>query len=191
MRRTTEYTGNGRQIKLTATAELNYIRGNSAPYFSLTADGREKRGGCWRESFSGCCHDEILAQWPDLAPLAALHLSDIDGAPMYAFENGWYALAGTADYGERYHRGNSTPALDAEQCLQSFANHCRISLDEAREIADACKAAKLAVLDLPASEWRKAARAVWMERCDAMRPRWAAEAKSAIEQFGLTVTGDA
>ena len=68
-----------------ATAILHKI-GNQKPYFSLT--GRIVENG--REYVSGAIHKEILAAFPQLADIAALHLSDIDGKPMHSFENGKY-----------------------------------------------------------------------------------------------------
>lgn len=68
-----------------ATAILHKI-GNQLPYFSLT--GRVVRNG--QEEISGACHDEILAAFPQLADIAALHLSDMNGLPMHSFENAKY-----------------------------------------------------------------------------------------------------
>lgn len=68
-----------------------------APYFSVTAElwdsqGWYERGGPdGRMRACGCLHDDILAAFPKLAPLVALHLADATtGEPNYAFENGWY-----------------------------------------------------------------------------------------------------
>lgn len=71
--------------KLIAYGGLHHIKGNRAPYFSLTGAEYEKtrHGIGWQEASGGCIHEALLEQWPDLAPLAALHLSDIDGTPAY------------------------------------------------------------------------------------------------------------
>lgn len=70
--------------------------GEQAPYFSLTATlYRSKRGARAQSDSStiagGCMHDEILASFPNLAPIEALHLADVvTGEPMHAGANGWY-----------------------------------------------------------------------------------------------------
>lgn len=65
---------------------LHHLQGNKHPYFSITADYFE-RGRCVA---GGCLHDEILKHAPKFADLVALHLSDDNGVPMHAVENGWY-----------------------------------------------------------------------------------------------------
>jgi hypothetical protein len=81
-------------VKTLAYAVLHKI-GNQAPYFSLTGEIYE-RG---RVTTAGCIHEELLAIWPDLAQLAALHLSTEDGVPMHALENARY-FAGFTKYQE-------------------------------------------------------------------------------------------
>jgi hypothetical protein len=146
-----------------ALGGLHYLRGNSAPYFSLTIAswrivGFAKRSG--EDSF-GAAHDEILRLWPELAPLAALHLSDWTGAPMHAKANGFYQLAGYGGgLGAKFHAGNAehlwcaechgaSPKYSSlapprsvcphqrEKCLAQWAAHVRLPLEEARGVADA------------------------------------------------------
>jgi hypothetical protein len=66
-------------------------------YFSITVAGAPQ-------------HELVLKLWPDLAPLVALHLSDVDGAPHSAEANGWYWLAGACGgLGEEVHGANGDP----------------------------------------------------------------------------------
>lgn len=208
---------------------LHYIQGNSAPYFTLTYT--EHRQGFPNQDYSGGCNpDLILQHFPQFADLAALHLSDIDGVPMHAESNGWYQLAGAlGGFSEKYHAGNSKgnfplPAdrLDPaapwrtmeqrlptrEECLQSFARHCRISIEEARQIC----------AEVDPRKWRDVApeydhqtktyfvdwlsmeqtnpgyltncRARWAVICAGMHPRWKLEADACIVKHGLTLYGD-
>lgn len=62
-------------------AGYSYHKGNSRPYWSVTANGRGR---------AGCLHDEILQHAPELAPIVEVHLMSIDGNPMYFKENGVY-----------------------------------------------------------------------------------------------------
>lgn len=181
--------------KVYALGGLHYIRGNSAPYFSLTMASWEKaKSGRWVEDAFGCAHDE---RWPELAPLAALHLSDCFGAPMYAEGNGFYWLAGYGGgLGQHYHGGNSQPAKSRDECLQVWANHVRLPLDEARAIADRLIAqgeadAKAAgyetapgVIHVNAviGQRVKLAHAAWIET---QRERWQAEADECCRTLGL------
>jgi hypothetical protein len=178
---------------------LHYLKGNSAPYFSLTyEEGITGRRDC---EACGAAHREILKHWPDLADLAALHLSDINGEPMHGIANGWYNLAGCFPdaFGERYHRGNSEMQMwkpdgsfdgyrrpTGDECLQFFADHARVTLTEAAAIRDQVEAAAMAA---PHSR-NAVAKATLATIMEAMRPRWKAEAVACIKRHGLTLYGD-
>lgn len=189
-------TPNGGNLKFEIRAGLHYLKGNSSPYFTITATEFVAGGGGWQIRSGGCNHDLILKRYPALADLVALHCCDIDGAPMHAEANGWYDLAGAlGGMGERYHLGNSernfpiipdpkTPWKNAEyrnptpeECLAIFAEHCRIGIEEAVKIADTVQR------DV---EPRKC----WANLCESMRPRWLEEAKAAIGKYKLQVYGD-
>ena len=79
------YTKNNVQYRLKVKGGLHYIKGNSAPYFSITASQyRKESGRRWEDDCGGCCHDLIQEQFLDkFSDLIALHLSDINVAPMY------------------------------------------------------------------------------------------------------------
>ena len=203
---TGEFLGR-KAARMNVCGGVHYLKGNSAPHFSLTCyilkSGHVVGGGCM--------HDEILKRFPRLKPLVALHLSDISGAPMHAEANGWYQLAGAlGGMGEQYHSGNSNRNFPATpppgkpwqntehrfptpaECLESFAEHCRIPVPEAGALAERVRAVFNAAqaADVPLEQCRAAARAVWAEACEAMRPRWLAEANECIVKLKLRLYGN-
>lgn len=179
-------------FRLRVVGGLNYLQGNALPHFSITGEVTEYGRKCE----VGCLHERITELFGDrFKELMALHLSDINGAPIYAEANGWYWLVG------------ALPEYAADESLAMFARHCRISFDEARQVADTVtEAAQHAPLDIQRTEiagasatgtgakmtaydW-KAGRRVFAEWIESQRPRWSKEAKAAIERFGLQVFGD-
>lgn len=175
---------------------LHMIRGNGKPHFSLTGEfypaGQRGESG----AVFGCCHDEILSIWPELKPLADLHLSDIDGVPMHASANAFYWLAGASPKLRNvvpYHGGNSTPARDEEACAFILASHLRISLDDANALA---LAAEVEYMKCP--QYRRVyerggideAKAVAEAFVEAQRPRWKQEAERCIRDLNLVIYGD-
>ena len=181
---------------LTVYGGLHYIRGNSKPYFSITAD--------YGVNECGCLHERILKAFPQYADLVAMHLSDIDGVPMHAEANGWYVLAGyLGGMGERYHAGNGdryTKPPTSDELLQRFADHCRVTTDEASAIAndvmvahgldEEAMAAAESAIGVRLAVKARHARARWAQICESMKPRWNAEAIEVIARFGLQVYGD-
>jgi hypothetical protein len=65
--------------------------GNGHNSFGITADIRCNG----RDYMGGCCHDEVVKHFPELAPYIKWHLSSTDG-PMHYFSNVKY-LAGNRD----------------------------------------------------------------------------------------------
>jgi hypothetical protein len=91
-------------------AEERDDSGTLSAGFAITLTGWEKRG-TWsgraakrngREPvYGGADHETILRAAPELAPLVAAHLADLDGTPMHAEANGWYFYSGAASAYER------------------------------------------------------------------------------------------
>lgn len=198
--------------QLTVYGGLHMIRGNRAPYFSLTYASKGLDGYRRCES-GGAGHDVILRHWPRFADLASLHLSDIDGVPMGAEANGWYNLTGAlGGYGETYHVGNSerhfpiTPPVDKpwktteyrkptqDECVDLFADYIRVSRAEAERIIADVRAHGLEAREAgnrTGTDERRGARARWAAIVETMRPRWKQEAEACIAKHNLRVYGDA
>lgn len=164
---------------------LHYIPGNRLPYFTVTVrEGRYKdalgrKNPRARDSFGGCMHDTVARVAPDLRPLIALHLSDVHGAPVHWEANGWYWLAGACGgLGERYHGGNSTPERSTDDCLRIFAEHARITVDDARAI-------RAWIVDESEANTPKGARVAFGRWAAQQLPRFKAQALEAIRTFGL------
>jgi hypothetical protein len=66
---------------------------------------------------AGCCHDEILKAFPEFKIFVDLHLSDWEGVPMYAVENGFYHLK----------NGFSRTAVTAPEFMTEFCKYYRIT----------------------------------------------------------------
>lgn len=171
---------------LIARATLCKI-GSQAPHFSLTGSGWSSESRGRDADVCGCMHDILVEAWPDLVPLARIHLSDIDGVPMHADSNGWYWLAGaspsTGHFAQQFHGGNGDQARSPEECLRVFADHVRLSLPECESVRDC-------VESIAAREGLKKAREFFSAWIDEQRPRWKTEAEEIIRAFGLSVTRD-
>ncbi len=139
----------GLTYELTVAGGLHKLGGNQYPYFSLTGEiwhvskRTKKRIGRDCES-CGMLHNEILKHFPEFADLAALHLSDNEGAPMHALENGWYWMGKT-----QYQARNN----------EILANHLRISLEEASSLNFETKADFSAYIAKQMPRWKEEAEA--------------------------------
>ena len=164
-------------MKLTTKNQdpLNYIEanailhkiGNQKPYFSLT--GRIVEKG--EESVSGTIHEEILKVFPEIADIASLHLSDIDGKPMHSFENGKY-WAGFTDY--------------QDEKPEHLASHWRIGKQRSQELmyealVDKCNEIKADTGEdiLPDT--------LLKDFHDRQIPRWKQEADAVIRKYKLEI----
>jgi hypothetical protein len=108
--------------------------------FAMTADIYEDG----KDVGGGCCHKHILALRPDLAPFAALHLSDWKGAPMHAASNAWYWFQGafpdSADHSPNLgacHGGTGSSAKTPDECKRIFMEHIRADESQVKHIVTA------------------------------------------------------
>ena len=78
-------------ISITASIyqKTRYKSYENAPEY-IQMDCKEIDGKVYEMIGGGCCHNEIEKYFPQLKPFINLHLSDGEGVPMYAFENGLY-----------------------------------------------------------------------------------------------------
>ncbi len=90
-----EYTEHGQKQRISAELRFDDSCNNGHETFAITADGHSYDRGAWRESFGGCCHEEIARHFPELAPLIKWHLVSTDG-PMHYTGNVVY-MAGERD----------------------------------------------------------------------------------------------
>lgn len=178
---------------LPISAGLHMFRENGKPYFSITATEYDKRG---REVAGGCMHEAILAHCPDLAPIVALHLSDVDGKPSHADANGWYWLSGAAvesnHFRELRHGSNGTEARTPEECLHIFMKHARVSSLDAENLMIRLynRACEMAHEEGSTEAGDKAARRLFTCWIEQQETRWAREAAAVIGRFDLKVFGD-
>jgi hypothetical protein len=88
--------GSKKPVRLEVDAKLYVLGSNEYPYYSLTGSVKsyDKR---LRDPYlaGGCIHETILKHFPELAPLATVHLSEADGRPMHAEANArfWAGLS--------------------------------------------------------------------------------------------------
>jgi hypothetical protein len=106
MKKSKIFIADGREYTITVTAILSHCGGNSAPHFSITgAIDKSIAGVKTREVSGGCIHPEIKKHFPgEFDDIIKLHLSDIDGVPMYAVENGFYFFQQDSGKGYDYIR---------------------------------------------------------------------------------------
>lgn len=148
-------------IKCIVNIQLTKFKGQ-APYFSVTGEAYRITGRQGRPPMiaSGCIHDYIQQVTSRFDDVIALHLSDIDGTPMHAVENGLYWLG-----------QNKYQALDTEEAKRHF----RCTDSEIIELLAAYKHGKQVYID-------------YIDKH--LRPRWRQEAQAVIDKYGLEVEAE-
>ena len=110
-------------------------------YFSITYSQYKERGT--KMLACGASSETILKYFPELSDVLAMHLSDSDGVPMHALENGFYYMQNPEDYSS-----------------QVVADHFRVSLELVPVLATMSKES----LD----EWIEAVKPNWKIEAQAM-----------------------
>lgn len=141
----------GRLFKV--TAKFQHLKGNARPYFSCTAEGA---------GFAGCIHEDILKFAPEFAQAVAIHLSDDDGTPMHAIDNGWYWFGGT-----KYQLRDN----------KILADHLRITVEQAAALEFNTREEFSDYIDTQRSRWQAEAMALkaWLDGSDTVTPEAQAE----------------
>jgi uncharacterized tellurite resistance protein B-like protein len=141
--------------------------------FAITATAWYKDGG----QIAGCCHKEILEVRPDLKPFIDLHLSNENGEPMYAGENGFYyyeQMQGQA----KYHKPEEG---DKEKCYEVLKNHLRITNFELDNL----------ILSIENFEDQgKSMKQIFSDFVETLKPRWKVEADQAKELLKSLIGDD-
>jgi hypothetical protein len=113
------YTENDEEYRIIADVRYDDDCGNGHNTFSITARIDQKDTlGRWREYSGGCCHDEVAAHFPELAPFIKWHLYSSDGPMHYIANTIYHVQEKKLDY------ARSTAiwpdATDAELCADDL-----------------------------------------------------------------------
>ena len=126
-----------------------------APYFTAVANVWDTRYRAGDPDSCGQNHEIISAAFPHLRDIIALHMSNIDGVPMHAIENGWYFFTNAAYVPPEQQWRSGIER--AEAYLRAPAGY----FDDVRNKDE------------------------FVARIDELRPVWKAEADAAIKRHGL------
>lgn len=145
-------------------------------YFSITGttfycknldEAEEEYNKIWKMDTTGCIHDDIIEHVEELRQFIPLHLSDIDGVPMHAVENGWYYLrkakAGVKGVGLMF-----PDTSERVKYTEVLADHLRIGYATAEEMVEKAKI-------------NEAGKIMFANAVSKMMPRWKREAERAIK----------
>lgn len=139
-----EYTEHGQKYRIAAELRFDDECRNGHETFSITADGRVWDRGAWRDSFGGCCHEQIAQHFPALAPLIPWHLCSTNG-PMHYEANAVYLAGDRGCWGLRKGEGKARE-LDAARRVAVWPEATDAELMQEPETLRAALRARLPAL---------------------------------------------
>jgi hypothetical protein len=85
----------GAILEVTVSTENNYFSVTGSYYEKLPQgqkyfDYKEFNGSKFEHTEGGCIHERVLKSFPQLQKVVNLHLSNLEGEPMYMVANGMY-----------------------------------------------------------------------------------------------------
>lgn len=169
------FTENKEEYRITVTVSLNDDCHNNMCDWSVTADIRWKnQRGQYKEYMGGCCHDEVVKHFPELAKFISLHLCNHYGAPMYPVDNGMY------------HIKNSDKSVAIEYLRISDKEYSKLS-----EAVDDEMYFKYLLFDLGiVDRWKRESDELLVELEDLCGKKWVNPYMPEKERFTLILTDE-
>lgn len=162
---------NGDRVKMEIRGGPAGNRAGLTPAFAVTGEFRSKEWKFREAESVGAIHGILLRAFPWAAPIIKLHLSDEEGVPLHAIDNGWYWVGGT-----RWNKDEVGSPPNAS----NLAKHLRISQDDAQKLIDAVLGHRMT-------------KDMFATYVDTQRPRWKQEAHEVCAliraQFGILDLG--
>jgi hypothetical protein len=135
----------------------------------------------------------VQALFPEWSDIVALSGSSANGEPFFAWDNGWYWLAGALRFADvRYHGGTGPAAASPRECVAALAKTLRIDVAEADAIVTACRLTAESAGAFVSSPLARRTFDHYLRRV--LVPRWRAEAGACVmnhrEEIGRLETQD-
>lgn len=126
------YRENGHDYRIAVELRFDDQCNNGHESFSITATIDEKLGGSFHEYMGGCCHDEIVKHFPELAHLIKWHLTSTDGPIHYIANTLYHADEHGPDRAYVYFTGENDP-LSIGDNKERLLSYCQKDLAEQAE----------------------------------------------------------
>lgn len=169
------FTENEEDYRITVRISLDDDCKNNICDWSITADVDWKnKHGKYEDYLGGCCHDEVVKHFPELAKFISLHLCNHYGAPMYPVGNG------------TYHIKNSDKSVAIEYLRISDKEYSKLS-----EAVDDEMYFKYLLFDLGiVDRWKRESDELLVELEDLCGKKWVNPYMPEKERFPLILTDE-